>query len=35
VLFGLLTLQEWLSRPQPVPYTAFKNQVVVKNVAEE
>jgi cell division protease FtsH len=34
VLFGVLTLQDRLSGPQPVPYTEFKLQVTGKNVAE-
>jgi cell division protease FtsH len=34
LLFGMLTLQDRLSGPQPVPYTDFKNQVVDKNVSE-
>jgi cell division protease FtsH len=34
MLFGVLTLQDRLSGPQPVPYTDFKNQVTDKNVAE-
>src|SRR6476660_8384108 len=34
VLFGLLTVQDRLSGPQPVPYTEFKNQVTAKNVVE-
>ena len=34
LLFGMLTLQDWLSGPQPVPYTEFKTQVANKNVAE-
>jgi len=34
VLFGILTLQDRLSGPQPVPYTDFKTQVTDKNVAE-
>jgi cell division protease FtsH len=34
LLFGVLTLQDRLSGPQPVPYTEFKNQVVNKNVSE-
>lgn len=34
VLFGLLTVQDRLSGPQPVPYTEFKNQVAAKNVVE-
>jgi cell division protease FtsH len=32
VLFGLLTIQDRLSGPQPVPYTEFKTQVANKNV---
>jgi len=27
LLFGILTLQDRLARPQPVPYTEFKKQV--------
>jgi cell division protease FtsH len=34
VLFGILTLQDRLSGPQPVPYTEFKNQVSGRNVSE-
>lgn len=34
ILFGVLTLQDRLSGPQPVPYTEFKTQVANKNVAE-
>ena len=34
LLFGILTLQDRLSGPQPVPYTEFKNQVAAKNVQE-
>jgi cell division protease FtsH len=34
VLFGVLTIQDRLSGPQPVPYTEFKTQVAKKNVAE-
>jgi cell division protease FtsH len=34
VLFGLLTVQDRLSGPQPVPYTEFKNQVAAKNIVE-
>jgi cell division protease FtsH len=34
LLFGMLTLQDRLSGPQPVPYTDFKTQVANKNVAE-
>jgi cell division protease FtsH len=34
LLFGILTLQDRLSGPQPVPYTEFKNQVDNKNVSE-
>ena len=34
MLFGILTLQDRLSGPQPVPCTAFKTQVTDKNVAE-
>src|SRR6266536_3506480 len=33
VLFGILTLQDRLSGPQPVPYTEFKSQVGNRNVA--
>jgi cell division protease FtsH len=32
VLFGMLTLQDRLAGPQPVPYTEFKTQVTNKNV---
>ena len=34
LLFGMLTVQDRLSGPQPVPYTEFKSQVANKNVAE-
>ncbi len=34
ILFGVLTVQDRLSGPQPVPYTDFKTQVTDKNVAE-
>jgi cell division protease FtsH len=34
LLFGMLTLQDRLTGPQPVPYTDFKTQVSNKNVAE-
>ncbi len=34
MLFGILTLQDRLSGPQPVPYTDFKTQVTDRNVAE-
>jgi cell division protease FtsH len=34
ILFGVLTLQDQLSGPQPVPYTDFKTQVADKNIAE-
>ena len=34
VLFGMLTVQDRLSGPQPVPYTEFKSQVASRNVAE-
>jgi cell division protease FtsH len=34
LLFGMLTIQDRLSGPQPIPYTEFKNQVANKNVAE-
>jgi FtsH Extracellular len=34
VLFGLLTVQDRRSGPQPVPYTEFKSQVADKNIAE-
>ena len=34
ILFGVLTVQDRLSAPEPVPYTEFKAQVDVKNVAE-
>ena len=34
ILFGLLTLQDTFSRPEPVPYTEFKAQVAAANVAE-
>jgi cell division protease FtsH len=34
LFFGVLTLQDRLSGPQPVPYTEFKKQVANKNVQE-
>ncbi len=34
ILFGVLTVQDRLSGPQPVPYTEFKTQVATKNVGE-
>src|SRR6188474_3481374 len=34
MLFGVLTVQDRLAGPQPVPYTDFKTQVTDKNVAE-
>ena len=34
LVFGLFTLQDRFSGPQPVPYTEFKSQVANKNVAE-
>jgi cell division protease FtsH len=34
LLFGVLTLQDRLSGPQPVPYTEFKSQVANTNVDE-
>ena len=34
ILFGVLTVQDRLSAPEPVPYTEFKAQVDAKNVAE-
>ena len=34
VLFGLLTIQDRLSGPEPVPYTEFKAQVATKNIGE-
>ncbi|MQA30660.1 MAG: ATP-dependent zinc metalloprotease FtsH [Luteitalea sp.] len=34
LLFGMLTVQDRLSAPEPVPYTEFKSQVASKNVAE-
>jgi cell division protease FtsH len=34
LLFGVLTLQDRLSGPQPIPNTEFKTQVAHKNVAE-
>ena len=34
LLFAVLTVQDRLSGPQPVPYTEFKSQVAVKNVGE-
>src|SRR6187399_1970629 len=32
LFFGVLTLQDRLAGPEPVPYTEFKNQVTGKNV---
>jgi len=34
LLFGMFTLQDRLSGPEPIPYTEFKAQVSSKNVAE-
>jgi cell division protease FtsH len=34
LLFGILTLQDRLSAPEPIPYTEFKTQVARKNVSE-
>jgi len=34
LLFGMFTIQDRLSGPEPVPYTEFKTQVSNKNVAE-
>ena len=34
LFFGILTVQDRLSGPQPVPYTEFKSQVANKNVGE-
>jgi cell division protease FtsH len=34
LLFGVLTIQDRLSGPQPIPYTEFKAQVANKNIAE-
>ena len=34
ILFGVLTIQDRLSGPEPIPYTEFKAQVSTKNVAE-
>jgi len=34
LLFGIFTIEERLSGPEPVPYTEFKTQVSNKNVAE-
>jgi cell division protease FtsH len=34
LLFGMLTVQDWLSGPQAIPYTEFKAQVANKNVGE-
>src|SRR5215468_5391553 len=34
ILFGLLTLQDRLARPEAVSYTEFKAQVAAGNVAE-
>ncbi|MFB3855081.1 MAG: ATP-dependent zinc metalloprotease FtsH [Vicinamibacterales bacterium] len=33
IFFGMLTVQDRFSGPQPVPYTEFKSQVAAKNVA--
>jgi cell division protease FtsH len=33
-LFGVLTIQDRLSGPQPIPYSDFKTQVANKNVSE-
>jgi cell division protease FtsH len=32
LLFGMLTIQDRLAGPHPVPYTEFKNQVANKNI---
>src|SRR6266852_3208568 len=34
ILFGLLTMQDRLARPEAVSYTEFKAQVAARNVAE-
>jgi cell division protease FtsH len=34
LFFGVLTLQDRLAGPQPIPYTEFKAQVAAKNVGE-
>ena len=34
LLFGILTVQDRLSEPEPIPYTEFKTQVANKNVGE-
>ncbi len=34
VIFAILTVQDRLSAPEPVPYTEFKQQVGAKNVSE-
>src|SRR5262249_20575173 len=34
ILFGLLTMQDRLARPESVAYTEFKTQVAARNVAE-
>ena len=34
LLFGMFTIQDRLSGPEPIPYTEFKTQVSNKNVAE-
>jgi cell division protease FtsH len=34
LFFGVLTIQDQLSGPQPIPYTEFKSHVASKNVAE-
>jgi cell division protease FtsH len=34
IVFAILTFQDRLSAPEPVPYTAFKEQVTARNVSE-
>jgi cell division protease FtsH len=34
LLFGILTVQDRLSEPEPIPYTEFKTQVANRNVGE-
>ena len=34
LFFGIVTIQDRISGPQPIPYTEFKTQVAGKNVAE-
>jgi len=32
LFFGVLTVQDWLAGPEPVPYTEFRTQVAANNV---